>query len=121
MSSAKQYNLPPSVVIPKQLVTAANVTSLVTNIFFKDNVGYQVVWDGTLGGTFDVQISADYNADTRVGTWTSITLSPVPTAAGSPSNAYVDITQISAPFIRIVFNYSSGSGNLTGTIVAKGV
>lgn len=120
MSSAKQYNLPPSVVVPTQAVSG-NVTSLVTNIFNKDNIGYQLVWTGTLAGTFAVQVSADYSPVTTIGTWTSITLNPVPTAAGSPDNAYIDITQISAPYIRVVFTYSSGSGNLTGTIVAKGV
>lgn len=119
-SSAKQYNLPPYAIIPTQAVSG-DVTSAVTNIFMKDNVGIQVVWTGTLAGTFDAQISADYNPVTLIGTWTSITLSPVPTASGSASNAYIDITQISAPYIRVFFDYSSGSGNLTGTIVAKGV
>lgn len=120
MSSAKQYNLLPFRIIPTQAVSG-NVTSSVTNVFFKDNIGIQLVWTGTLAGTFAVQISADYVPDTGVGTWTSITLSPVPTAAGSPDNAYIDITQISAPFIRVVFTHSGGSGNLTGTIVGKGV
>lgn len=120
MSSAKQYNLYPFTIIPTQAVSGS-VTSAVTNIFFKDNIGIQLVWTGTLAGTFAVQISADYSADTKTGNWTSITLNPVPTAAGSADNAYVDITQISAPFIRVVFTYSSGSGNLTGTIVGKGI
>lgn len=120
MSSAKQYNLYPVAVIPTQAVSG-NVTSLITDIFNKDNIGYQFIWTGTLAGTFSIQISADYKPTTGLGTWTSITLSPVPTAAGTPDNAYVDITQISAPFIRAVFNYSSGSGNLTGTIVGKAV
>ncbi len=120
MSSAKQYNLPAYKIIPTQSDSGV-VTSAVTNIFFKDNIGIQLVWTGTLAGTFSAQISADYNENTASGTWTTITLNPVPTAAGSPDNAYIDITQISAPFIRVVFNYTSGSGNLTGTIVGKGV
>lgn len=119
MSSAAQYNLPPFTFIPTQAISA-NYTSSVTNIYNKKLVGIQLVWTGTLSGTFQAQISADYSAVTGLGTWTSITLSPVPMAAGTPDSAYIDITAISSPFIRTVFAYSSGSGNLTGTIVAKG-
>lgn len=120
MSSAKQYNLPPFEFIPTQNIDD-DFVSQVTNIYMKDNIGIQLVWDGDLEGTFAAQISADYDHVTRAGNWTSITLSPVPAAFGSPDNAYIDITQISAPYIRVAFTHTNGSGNLTGTITAKGV
>ncbi len=119
MSSSQQYNLPPFEFITTQAVSA-NYTSPVTNIYNKKMVGIQLVWDGTLAGTFQVQISADYDHVTKVGTWTVLTLNPVPVAAGTPDNAYIDITAISAPYIRVALVYSSGSGNLTGTITGKG-
>lgn len=121
MSSAKQYNLPPSIVIPTTAITNQNVTSSVTNIFNKDNIGYQFVWTGTVAGTFAVQVSIDYNPVTGVGTWDALPLNPTPTASGSPGSWFVDITETSAPFIRAVFTYTSGSGNLTGSIVGKGI
>ncbi len=119
-SSPKQYNLPPSTIIPTQAVSG-NITSKATNIFYKDNVGIQLVWTGTVNGSFAVQVSLDYVPDTGIGTWTAITLSPSPAASGSPGNWFIDLQGISGTFIRTVFTYSSGSGNLTGTITGKAV
>lgn len=121
MSSSKQYNIPAYPLIPAQAVSA-DVTSAVTNIFNVDDIGYQAHWTGTLVGTFYVQLSLDY--DPRFpnnATWTSMTLDPVPAAAGSAGDAYIDITQISSKWIRLFFDYTSGSGNLTVYFVAKGV
>jgi hypothetical protein len=120
MSSAKQYNTLPVQIIPTQAVSG-NVTSLPTNVFYKDNVGIQLVWTGTLAGTFSAQVSFDYNKDTGIGTWTSLPLSPAITASGTPDNAVIELNQTTAPYIRVVFTYSSGSGNLTGILAAKGV
>jgi hypothetical protein len=119
-SSHKALNLPTSTIIPSQTVSG-NVTSLATNIFFKDNIGIQLVWTGTLAGTFAVNVSNDYNKDTGVGTWTPITLSAVPTASGTPSNAFINIQEIAAPYLQVVFNYTSGSGTLVGTISGKAI
>lgn len=119
MSNSKATNLPPYKIIPLTAITNQNVTSSVTNIFNKDNVGIQLIWTGTIAGTFAVQVSADYDPHFGTGTWTAITLSPALAAVGSAGDAYADITQISAPYIRVVFTYTSGAGNLTGWITAK--
>ena len=121
MANNKATNIRPYPIYPTTAVTSGNKTSAVTSIFNQDNVGLQLIWTGTLAGTFDVQVSADYNRDTLAGTWTSVGLPAVQTAAGSASNAYVDLNQLSAPWVRVVFTYTSGSGNLTEYLVAKGV
>lgn len=121
MANNKATQLPPSAVFTTQSVSA-DKHSDVTNIFTKDNIGYQIVWTGTLNGNFYVQISADYNPNSpSAANWSTLTLSPQPNANGSPGTAYIDINQISAPFIRVFFDYTSGTGNLTITIVGKGV
>jgi hypothetical protein len=78
-------------------------------------MGIQLVWTGTPTGTFDIQVSLDHRQDaygnvTNPGTWSSLTISPSPSSpAGSASNTYIDINQLSAPYVRVV--YTKGSGD----------
>lgn len=121
MSSAKQYNLQPYQIYPTTAVTSGNKTSAVTEIFNKDNIAIQLLWTGTLAGTFDVQVSADYNHVTGSGTWDSLPLTPVPTASGSADSWLIELIQMAPKYIRTVFTYTSGSGNLTMTLTAKAI
>lgn len=103
---------------------SANVTSSVTNIAYLDNIGVQFNFTGAPVGTFNVQVSADYNEDTQrnvinPGSWTSLTLSPAPTAAAAASTIYVDLNQLSAPWIRSGYTASSGSGVLSTYVTGK--
>lgn len=82
-----------------------NLTSLVTSIEYLDNVGMQFNFTGTPSGTFAVQVSADYEQDTygnvtNSGNWISLSLNPVPTASGAANSLYLDLNQLSAPWIR---------------------
>lgn len=120
MSSAKQYTLYPYQIIPTQLVSG-NVTSAVTDILYKDNICIQIVYTGTLDGTFTVQVSNDYNATTGAGDWDPIPLNPTPTATGSPGSILLDLQTLPGQWIQTVFNYTSGSGNLTATISGKAI
>lgn len=120
MSSAKQYNLLPYKIIPTQAVSTS-VTSAPVNIFNKDNIGIEIVWDGTLAGPFTAQVSNSYNPDTGAGTWTTVVQSVTITAAGSPDNGFMNLAGLGSAFIRLVFTRTSGSGNLTATIVGKGL
>jgi len=101
----------------------SSITSSVTNIQRLDNIGIQFNWSGAPVGDFAVQISADYAQDTEgnvtnAGNWTPITLSPSPaTSSGSP--IYIDMFQLSAPWLRVVYTRTSGSGTLQATIVGK--
>lgn len=106
---------------------ASTITSSVTNINYLDNIGIQLNNSGSPSGAFAVQISADYAQDEfgnvqNAGNWTALTLSPAPTvSAGSPSTIYIDMNQLSAPWIRVVYTPSGGSGTLNAFITAKAI
>lgn len=105
-------------------MASASITSTVSNIQHLDNIGIQLQWTGVPVGTFAIQVSADYAQDiegnvTNTGTWTTLTLGPGISAAGSADNAYVDLNQLSSPWIRVVYTKTSGTGTLNGYIVGK--
>ena len=121
-----------------QIITNASmsstVTSAVTNIQFLDNIGLQLNWTGSPTGNFAAQVSADYAIDIVTntilssGNWapillnywngSSVTTAPsIPASVGSP--IYLDLNQLSAPYIRVVFTSSSGSGTANGYITSK--
>lgn len=105
---------------------SGDVTSSVTNIEFIDNVGVQLNFTGTPTGTFKIQVSADYKQNsqgvvTNAGNWIDLSFSTTPSASGSASQIYIDMTQLSAPYIRVKYVRASGSGTLNGYIVGKQV
>lgn len=105
---------------------SSDLTSDPTNIQFLDNVGIQGSWTGNATGTFGVQISADFARDnngnvTNEGHWIDITLSPVPAAAGTGDAFYVDLNQLSAPYIRLTYaNTLVESANITAVADTAG-
>lgn len=108
--------------------TTTSVTSSASNILYRDAVAMQFKWTGNPQGTVDVQGSLDYgpqltqaggNPDApNAGTWTSLTFSTTPTVSGS-SSLLINMSNLSFSHIRAVYTNSSGSGTLTGYIVAK--
>ncbi len=86
----------------------ASIVSAVTCIQWLDNVGIQLNWTGDPTGTFAVEVSADYAQDylgnvINAGNWNALTLSPTPEAAGEAGSVYIDITQMSAPWLRVKY------------------
>lgn len=124
---------------PYQVITAGsmagNLTGTVTNINNLDNVGLQLNWTGSPTGTFSVQVSADYSQDTNgnvlaAGNWISmvltywngvafVTTTTIPTTVGSP--IFLDLDLLSAPWIRVIYTFGSGSGTLNAYVTAKGL
>lgn len=119
---------------PFQLCASASMSgtniyiSSVTGILYRDSVAYQMTWTGIPTGTFDVQGSVDYNAglpqsagDLNNGTWTSVALTPAPTATGSggASNILINMNQLSFPYVRIQYTNSTGSGVMAIYTTAK--
>lgn len=107
---------------------ATSVTSSPTNIEGVDNVGYQINFTGTPTGTFTVEVSADYQPGTspheepiNAGNWIALPISPAVTASGAAGSAYIDLNQLSAPWIRIVYTRTSGTGSLDVYVTAKGI
>lgn len=110
---------------------AGNLTSAVTLIPKISMMSYGCSWSGTSPvGTIAVQVSNDYsiNAEGAVnnaGTWTPLYFN----VAGTPSNtlavsgntgtAFIDIDQLGAYAIRLVYTAGSGTGTLTVTFNGK--
>jgi hypothetical protein len=128
-SNLKQF----STIKNGMMIGTNTIISSVTNITILDNVGYQFDWTGSPVGIFQIQISANYNQDNEgnvitPGTWVNVTLSyfdgvnfvtstDVPTSVGTP--IYLDLTQLSAPWIRCKYSNTSGTGVLNATVAGK--
>lgn len=113
-------------VLKKALVVSAgdmsgNLTSNVVDIEFLDNIGIQLNFTGTPTGTFGVQISMDYNPQTGSGFWIDLTLptTPAAVAAGAANQIYIDLIQLTAPYIRCKYTATSGAGSLDAYINGK--
>ncbi len=120
------YNVLYPVQVFNSVSMATSSTSHAVEVINQDNIGIQLHWTGTPTGTFSVQVSSDYSQDylgniQNAGHWIALPLSPAITAAGSPDDAYIDLNQLSAMYVRVVYTAVSGSGTLTGYVVAKGV
>lgn len=105
---------------------SGDLVGAVTCIQWLDNIGYQINMVGsTMTGVFDVEVSADYQQDDQgnvmnAGNWVALPLSPTATVTGgAPTNIYIDVTQISAPYIRLVYTSTSGTGTVAAFITAK--
>jgi hypothetical protein len=121
------YNItPPVKILTDGDMSLASLTSSVFETKLQDNIGIQVNFTGTPTGAFAVQVSLDYEVATggRVlnpGTWNSLPLSPAVTASGSAGSAYIGINQLAAPYVRVVYTRTSGSGTLQIYGTGKGV
>ena len=100
------------------------LTSAVSNIEYLDNVGIQFVFTGTPTGTFYVDVSIDHAQDQNgnvsvAGTWTPVTLPSSPVASGAAGNVFIDLNQLSAPWVRFRYVNTSGSGTLDAYLCGK--
>lgn len=103
---------------------SGDITSAVTIVQNTSRITYDISWAGTAPvGTMSVQVSDTYtqNADgsTRnAGNWTTLILSEVPSVSGNTGNGFIDI-QTGAYAIRLVYNFTSGTGLMQATISGK--
>lgn len=105
---------------------AGNLTSTPLDIKNLDDIGIQLNFAGSPTGTFQVQVSADYQASdagnvTNAGNWINLTLSPAPVASGSAGNVYIDIATISSPWLRVAYTQSGGTGSLDVWATGKAI
>lgn len=118
-------------VLPKTTIFVnANMGGVLTSrpvyVQYLDNISVQLVFTGNPSGRFQVQGSADHEADWLgnvivEGTWVGMTLDPIPVASGSADTILIDINQISFPYIRVYYEFLSGSGILNGYVSGKAV
>ena len=98
------------------------VTSPVLTIKLQDNVSYQASWTGTPVGIFYIEVSIDYDPNTRnSGTWSTLPLNPVITAAGSPDKGLFELNQLGASAVRLKYVPSASNGVLDVWCSGKGV
>jgi hypothetical protein len=105
---------------------ASTINSVAMSLEFQDNAYFNLIWSGSPVGIFNVQTSNDHQQDGNgnvqvAGTWETITLSNPITAAGSADSAGIVVAGIAAPWIRIQYVASSGSGTLDAYFSAKGI
>lgn len=118
MSGRKNFLPSFQTITNASMVTAA--TSLVTEISWLDNIGIQLQWTGTPTGDFLIEVSANYSQDMNgnvqnAGTW--VPLSIALSASGEADSAYLDLNQLSSPYIRVSYT-NTGVGTVTITTIA---
>jgi hypothetical protein len=107
---------------------AASFNGTPSNIEFFDNIGIQLLWNGASpGGTIGVQVSVDFDPRFPTNaTWTPLQTTPgtalTVSPGGTAGNAYLDLNQLSAPWVQVTYTTAGGSvGLLTSKITAKGL
>lgn len=120
------YNLLNPVQIFNGADMTGDLTSVIVDIREQDNIGIQLHWVGDAVGDFSVQISSDHRQDafgnvTNPGNWVALPLDPAIAAAGADDDAYIDLNQMSAQYMRVQYIATSDSGVLNGIAVAKAV
>lgn len=123
--SAKTFIKPFNVLLNGDM-SQTTLTSAITATQMVDNIGYQINFTGAPVGTFAFQISQDYepgrspnSEPLNAGNWVTIPVSPSIVASGSADSAYVDLNQMSAPYVRVVYTKTSGTGTLNVFVTAK--
>ena len=132
------YHYGPTVVIPNPLGSPANGNSMAGNITSSPTIildmyalSYAASWVGTSPvGTISVQGSNDFSVNAEgaimnAGTWNTLTLNYGGSAvtsipvSGNSGNGLIDVTATGIYAIRLMYTATSGTGNLTVTMVAK--
>ena len=127
MSSRPQFNPAPVIGSTSGISgdMSANITSKITITQKLSQISYGISWVGSSPvGTMSVQVSNDYsqNADGSVnnpGTWNTLTLSSVPAVSGNTGNGFIDIDANAGYALRLLYNFTSGSGTMTAIVNGK--
>jgi hypothetical protein len=132
--------MPKNILPPYQIITngsrtgTAAINSNPTNIQMIDNVCISMVWTGTAVGTFKVQtcnnvLAAAVGAVSAVpasGDWIDLPLylngaTYSPAAAGASSAILLELNQLGATWVRLVYTNASSTGTLQAYISGKGI
>lgn len=93
--------------------TLISTPTIVSNL---DNIYLQIGWTGTAVGTITIEVSPD-NID-----YDALTFSPLITQPNNNATRYsVSLNQLPAPYLRVKYVNSSGTGTLTVKIFAKDI
>jgi hypothetical protein len=110
---------------------AGNLTSKITIIPDMSGISYDISWSGTSPvGTIQVLVSNSYTTDfngnpLNAGNWTVLpflvsgTIVTSVAVSGNTGNGFLDIGEIRSYAIKLVYNYTSGSGTISATVMGK--
>lgn len=113
------------VLIMDAVSLAADAESSVVKIQRLDNVGMQIDLTGSPTGSFQAQISnnASWNPDGSLrdaGTWINVGTAATVTA-GSPDPIFIDLNQMSAKAVKLVYTRTSGTGTASVLLTGKAI
>lgn len=100
------------------MATAGAQASRAMRAALLDNMSFQATWSGSSPvGKLDVQVSNDHQENGGVvmnaGTWVSIYAGgTVPDVTGNTGTLFLNLTGLSAAFVRVVYTKTSGTGTL---------
>lgn len=114
-----------NVLFKKQVITAgdlsqATVTSPWVNIKFLDNISIQCNLTGAPVGSLAIETSTDHEEDqtgTVVAAGNPVAYSTAPITASG--NVVFDLNQVAAPFVRVNYTKSSGTGAINAFAFGK--
>lgn len=107
-------------------VDAANASSQiispVTTIKFLDNILFELLFSGSPAGSFYIEVSNDYNPITNTpGTWIPLDFQAADVLVAGAIDIMAEVNQSPAPYIRVRWEPTSGTGALTIWVSAKEV
>lgn len=96
---------------------AVSFNTAPTLVKYLDNCAYQInATTAAVSGTFQVQVSLDYevneitNTVVNAGTWVPVTLAGgVPTLSGASDQIVINLNQLPFNAIRLAFTHTAGS------------
>lgn len=117
--------------IPYSVITAASlaapITSSPTIITNISMICYEVSWTGNNPqGAIAVQVSNSYSVNSAGGvvlnanpTWTTLILSAPTNVSGNSGSGIIQLSDVPAHAIRLVYTPTSGTGTLNAIIAGK--
>jgi hypothetical protein len=132
MSSRPQFNPTPVFTAVTGQSMATSLISLPTIILKLSLVSYGVSWTGsTPVGALSVQVSNDYSQNAagqtlNAGTWNTVPFEDSTGAivtsvavTGNTGNGFINIRDIAAYAVRLVYTATSGTGTISAIVNAK--
>lgn len=105
---------------------SVSITSPPTVITNVSMISYEISWSGNApAGSIDVQVSNSFSPNVQGGPqgnpviWTSVILSAVPLISGNSGNGFIQLADLPAHAIRIVYTPTSGTGLMTAIVAGK--
>jgi hypothetical protein len=107
----------------------ADFSTTPTNILNMDSVGYEIDVSSasSLNGVFSVQVSLSYDRDSlgnvlNAGSWTTIedaNGNPIQATVTANGTVVFDLNQLSAPWVRVLYTRTGGTGTANVYVSAK--